>query len=354
VPRLVDRYLDKASYVELARQWKEWIDEHGETVEALVNLGMAYNYSEEHEAATKVARRAVELGPDDPKALAFLGKMVLTIGGDEDEALELLEHCRRVAPGYEPGLTTLCATYLRRGEFKEAGDVSKALFDQRIIPLPLQDFAWNMMVALPEGAVLITGGDNDTFPPLALQAGMDFRTDIILINRSLLNLPKYAEAIFVRHPKIRPDYNIKEHKVELKDGNPTLLSFALIDKLVAEGKAPVYYATTLSPSYGWEPKGDLEGMNLCPGKRSMSAEESARLFLDTYRLDSATDWSFPWTLEPQVVRILENYVSAMIRLAEEKGVSKATRAQLLDKGAAIAHFHDFDRLSIYIGKLKKQ
>jgi len=153
VPRLVDRQLDKASYVELARQWKEWIDQHGETAEALVNLGMAYDYSEEHQAALVAARRAVELGPDNPKALAFLGRMVNSISDDEDEALEILEHCRAIAPDYEPCLTTLCVTYLRRGELREAGDVMKAIFDQRVIPGPLQDCAWNMLVALPEGAM---------------------------------------------------------------------------------------------------------------------------------------------------------------------------------------------------------
>jgi hypothetical protein len=354
VPRLVDRHLDRASYVELARQWKAYIEEHGETVEALVNLGMAYNYSDENEAAMVAARRAVELGPADPAALAFLGKMVLVIGDDEDEALKILEHCRGIAPDHETCLTTLCATYLRRGQLKEAADVMRAFFDQRIIARPLQDFAWNMLVALPEGAVLITGGDNDTFPPLALQAGMDFRTDVIVINRSLLNVPGYAEAIFDHHPEIRPDYNIEGHEVKTVDGRPTLLSFALIDRMVEENKAPVYYATSVGPSYGWEPDGDLEGINRRPGKRSMTAEESARLFLETYRLDSATDWSFPWTLKPQVANLLQNYVGAMIRLAEEKGVSKETRAQLLDKAAAIADFHDFDRLSIRISGMKEQ
>jgi hypothetical protein len=280
--------------------------------------------------------------------------MVLTFGDDEGEALQILEHCRRIAPANEPCLTTLCAAYLRRGELSEADGVMRVLFDQHVIPGPLQDFAWNMLTALPKGAVLITAGDNDTFPPLALQAGMGFRTDVIVINRSLLNAPGYAEAIFDRHPEIRPDYNIEEHEVKQVDGQPTLLSFALIDKMVAENKAPVYYAITLGPSYGWEPDGDLEGINRRPGKRSMTAEESARLFLDTYRLDSSTDWSFPWALKPQVANLLQNYVGAMIRLAEEKGVSRATRAQLLDKAGAIADFHDFDRLSIRIGRMKEQ
>ena len=52
VPRKVVRQLDTASYVELARQWKKYIEEYGESGEALLNLGRAYDYSGEIEAAT--------------------------------------------------------------------------------------------------------------------------------------------------------------------------------------------------------------------------------------------------------------------------------------------------------------
>ena len=63
VPRLRDRALDKASYVALANQWREYIEKHGETADALVNLGRAQRYSGELEAATRAGKRAVELEP---------------------------------------------------------------------------------------------------------------------------------------------------------------------------------------------------------------------------------------------------------------------------------------------------
>lgn len=355
VPRLTERHLDEASYAELARQWKSWIEEHGESADALVNLGMAYDYSDEHEAAMIAARRAVELAPDNPRALAFLGKMVLTIGDDEEEALEILSRCRDVAPDYEPALTTLCATYLRRGELDEARDVMKTVFDQRLVHRPLQDYAWNMLVGLPEGAVLITSGDNDTFPPLALQAGMDFRTDVIVMNRSLLNVPEYANALFERHPHLRPDYNIEGHETKRVGGEVRTLSAALIEKLIDEQKAPVYVAATaLGPPPLVEPEGHMEGINLCTGKRSMPAEESARLFLDRYRMDSATDWSFPWALVPSIEHILRNYGSAAVRVLDAGDVSKQTRSRLLDEIERIADFHDDARMMTWVQTMRKK
>jgi tetratricopeptide (TPR) repeat protein len=355
VPRLVERTLDHASYVELARQWKAYIEKHGETADALVNLGMAYEYSEEHEAAIVAARRAVALEPDDPRALALLGKLNSIYEVDEDEALKLLKRCREVAPDYEHGLTTLAAVHLRRGDLPQAEEVFRTIFDQRIISRPLQDYAYNMLVGLPEGAVLISAGDNDTFPALALQAGMNFRRDVVVLNQSLLNLPAYVEAQFKRHASIRPDYNIGAHKVMIVNGHPTWLSHALIAKMIEEKKAPVYLTmSTAGLEQGYRPEVYIEGMNLRASGKGLPPDESAQLFFTAYRLDSATDWTEPWSLAPNEAKLMSNYVSAMVKLAEEKGVGGETRARLLEKAAAIAEFHELDRMSEHIRALSRK
>lgn len=355
VPRLTERHLDKASYVELARQWKAWIDEHGETADALVNLGMAYDYSEELDAAVVAARRAVELGPDNPEALHFLGKMLSTYVDDQDEARKILTHCREVAPQFEPGLTTLAVVHMRQGDFDEAMRVFKTVFDQRVIAPPLQDFAYNMLVGLPEGAVLITSGDNDTFPPLALQAGMKLRPDVIVVNRSLMNDPTYVKAIFTKHPEIEPEYDIDTHEVKLDDeGNYTLLSNVLLEKMIEAQKRPIHIAATAAFEYhGYEPGEAIEGITLRTTSNGLSAEESAQLILNEYRLDSATDWNYPWSLIPTVSKLMQNYVTSMAKLAEYDGIRTDTRSRLLDRALEIAEFHEFDRLTRYVKSLQK-
>ena len=356
VPKLTERRLDRASYVELAKQWKAYIEKNGETAEALVNLGMAYDYSDEQEAAVVAARRAVEVEPDSPKALAFLGKMLASYLSDDDGALEALERCRAIAPDYEIGLTMLAAVHLRRGEFDEADAVFKTIFEQEVISRPLQDYAYNMLVGLPAGAVLVTAGDNDTFPPLALQAGMTFRHDVIIINRSLLNLPTYARAIFERHPTIEPDYDIDGHEVVLDEaGVPQVLANKLLEKMIDEGKGPLYLAASANhPYYGFSAELYVEGVNLRAVGKALPAEESARLFLNRYRLDSATDWSFPWSLYPVIPGLLRNYVASMIRIAGEEGIRAGTRTDLLARAAAIAEFHEMSDASQHIKAMQKK
>jgi len=237
---------------------------------------------------------------------------------------------------------------MRLGRLDDADDVFETEFKQNMIPGPLQDFAYNMLVGLPEGAVLITAGDNDTFPPLALQAGMGFRRDVAVINKSLLTLPEYGEALFKRYPAIKPGDKIK-HEEHLP------FNQTVIKRLVYDQDSPVYFvATAFSTFPGFEPDITLEGFNMFISKAGKTADESAALILDTYRLDSATDWKYPWSLRPQIGKLMRNYVSAMIKLSETDNISDRNRRRLLDKALEISAFHKIDRLTLYLEKCLRE
>jgi tetratricopeptide (TPR) repeat protein len=351
VPRKVVRQLDTASYVELARQWKKYIEETGESGEALLNLARAYDYSGEIEAAAAAAKRAVELAPDSPEALAFYGVVLSSWGDGEtpdlEGALELFERCRAIAPDYEYGLTGLATVHLRKGDLWEADRVFETVFKERVFPVPLQDYAYNILVGLPEGAVIITWGDNDTYAPLALQAGMGLRKDVAVLNLSLLNLDKYSDAMFERYPVISPEDIPEWDQREARHKD-------VIRALLKQQKVPVYFVSAINFDYvGETPERTLEGFNLRTAKKGLTAEESAKLFLETYRLDSATDWSYPWSLTPSLRDMMMNYVSALIRLSEYDDLPKDIKGKLLAKALEISEFHEFDRLTPFIHRSMK-
>jgi len=358
VPRLTERHLDDASYIELVKEWKKYIEKNGESADALVNLARAYNYSGEEEAALIAAKRAAELGPDNPNALAFLGSMLAVWEEDEEGAIEVLEHCLEVAPDHEHGLTMLGTVYLRRGELEKSEEIFKAVYNQRIISAPLQDYAYNMLVGLPQGAVLVTSGDNDTFPPLALQAGMNFRKDVVIINRSLLNLIEYGEGIFKHRPSIKPEYQADPDKIAYydEDGKISVLSNRILEIMIKEQKVPIYFAVSVANLnyFDFNPKLYIEGLNMRTIEKGLSAEESAKLFLDTYRLDSVTDWNFAWSLVPSVTKLVGNYVTSMIKLAEHKDIKKETKFRLLEKALSIAEFHEMTKMMYYIKSLQNK
>jgi len=334
VPRLTERALEKASYIELSRQWKDYIKTHGESSRALVNLSKAYRYSGEEKVARLTAERAVKIAPDDPEALTLLGKM-LSLNHDElMQGLKLLKRCREIAPDYAEGLESLAAIYLKIGELEKSEEIFKTIFEQNIIPRPLIDYGYNMIAGLPQGAVLVTNGDNDTFPPLALQAGMGFRKDVVVINRSILNLKEYASAIFSRYPDIKPGGKLKP------EGNLSI-SGTLLKRMIKEARIPMYFAVSVDfENLGFTPKLKTEGLNKRAAGKGLDTEASAKLFLYTYRLDSATDWSYSWDLIPAVSNLMMNYVVCMVELTEEENLSVQSKHLLLESAMSIAKFHE--------------
>jgi tetratricopeptide (TPR) repeat protein len=56
-----------------------------------------------------------------------------------------------------------------------------------------------MLQHLPQNAILLTNGDMDTYPAVALQETENFRTDIIVMNYSLLNTRWYQKHIQDRY-----------------------------------------------------------------------------------------------------------------------------------------------------------
>ncbi len=133
VPRLTVRQLDEASYVELAKEWKKYIETNGETADALVNLGRAYDYSNELDAAVAAAKRAVEVDPDHPEALAFYGMLTASYcrgsGGGARASRALQGSGSRVWIRFDGARDDLYG----KGDLIKADEVFETVFKERVI-----------------------------------------------------------------------------------------------------------------------------------------------------------------------------------------------------------------------------
>jgi hypothetical protein len=67
-----------------------------------------------------------------------------------------------------------------------------------------RDFAINVLNSVPQNGILITYGDNDTFPLWYMQLAENYRTDIVIINESLFYSDWYKEQVFKNYPDLEP------------------------------------------------------------------------------------------------------------------------------------------------------
>jgi tetratricopeptide (TPR) repeat protein len=75
----------------------------------------------------------------------------------------------------------------------------RMMIDTGFLTPPLLSFNRWLLRHLPENAILVTNGDWDTYPSVALQQTEGFRPDVAIVNRSLLNLPWYAQYLRDRY-----------------------------------------------------------------------------------------------------------------------------------------------------------
>jgi tetratricopeptide (TPR) repeat protein len=114
-----------------------------------------------------------------------------------------------------------------------------------------------MLQHLPEQSLLVTNGDMDTYPAAALQEVEGFRTDIAVVNRSLLNTTWYTR--FIRdHYNLSlpfPDSQLdslsafKDQQGNLITVSDQILKAWLTQKASGAFPRPLAFSVTVDPSF---------------------------------------------------------------------------------------------------------
>lgn len=104
-------------------------------------------------------------------------------------------------------------------------------------------YAWNynMLQSTEPNAIIITSGDNDTYPAMVLQYAKGIRTDVTVMNNSMLGSDDYRKKMFIEEGiplmgKVQKDYKSWSEQQS-----------AIIEHIKANTERPIYFAVSAQP-----------------------------------------------------------------------------------------------------------
>lgn len=249
------------------------------------------------------------------------------------QAMRYLHQALAADGGIAHARTYLWVAYLSLNQPESAAAQVRALYDENYFPAPLLEFARNLLSGLPPNAILLTNGDNDTYPLTALQAALNFRTDVAVLNTSLLNTPWYLRYArdFLKVDFRMTDGEMNSLSPRVEKGEAAYVSDQVLARLwdlVAKGKIerPLYVAITCSErnrkvlaerlaleglAYRCVPHPPLSGQNW----RVLSTN-----VVQVYLVTPPANFDWPQCLSPvnrqSYPRVLANYIDIYLAAAQ--------------------------------------
>jgi hypothetical protein len=195
------------------------------------------------------------------------------------------------------------------------------------------EYAHNMLVCLEPNAIIFTNGDNDTFPLWYVQEVEHYRTDIRVVNLSLLNTPWYIKQCRDNEPKVPITWTDEEidrlQPLPSKDGWVLVADMA-VDHILRTNlfKRPVYFAVTIPPSKFAPYKNIIEMQGLAykvvprRGENMIDVPRVEECITKEFKYDGilTKDWMRDKSifLPVYVEHLIQNYSAAFVQLSYAK------------------------------------
>ena len=348
--------LGPSAYQQLAERWERYVEVHSRDVRAWVEWGDALRYSGNHQIARVKYERAFEIDSSDVAAVEAFASPKIHAGrsGEWRLAYLRLQRAFRGDPSYPNTPYSLVLGAMRAGDEDLVRACLQAIVDHDM-PRPVLDYGRNMVAGAPEGAIIFTNGDNDTYPCWVQQHLAGQRPDVAIVNLSLLNTTWYLRSLRERGLPIElSDHEIAQLRHTHEKSISAQMQEHIFESLRRRGwPRPLYYAVTVFEGNRILPcKTVLEGLieRIVPaegpeqGVREQNWRRIRHLLDRFYDLGSATDAYLDWDRESAVAKLMHNYAAVLDQLGDwmlASGMGEEAGPYLYD-AVRILTFHGED------------
>lgn len=226
-------------YARQRQLWAEVLEKEPTNGDAWFNYYLASRYARMFKSAENVdleqlAKDAWSAIPNSFEA-HFIQSWTI---GWTDEGAKHLEDAYKVAPDRYETYRDLARNALLKGDKKEAKKFTDKLLESGKQSKALLSWNYNLLQSVDEDAILITHGDNDTYPLWLLQLSNDIQPNVKVLNIHLLGLPDYRNQVFKELEL--PAFNSSEE-------DPQALKIAILEHITKHSKRPVHLSITTHP-----------------------------------------------------------------------------------------------------------
>lgn len=325
-------FYDNATYVRLATEWKAYHNEYPSEY-SYANWMYAARYAQDSNYS-KLLAKGIKKYPDNP-TLLYLKALERAGAPNNVEGRRLLERAAELDKRFLDPWFVLVTHYMDAGDEGKLDYALRHLLENGAITDVVMDFSYNMLMSLEKDAILITNGDNDTYPGWILTRVLKIRPDVVIVNMSLLNsewypaytirqgLPQFISPADLTALRARIMKRLEGSDVWRKPMPAGPFGDSLVALIVASAQRagrPVYLSCTLSPSEGsvkLREQGRALGLATLVTVSSQSYTDQLhkvyQAWLADYRVGGLDAWRLHYAPETDAGRWLaSNYALTML------------------------------------------
>ena len=238
--------------------------------------------------------------------------------GDEDR-FRSLEKAYQMRPNDAELYDAMLTYYEMKGNMAKRKEFSVKLFNSNEISSGFLNYSYNVLMTLKPNSVILTFGDNDTYPLWLLQDALNIRTDVVVLNVSLLAEPGYQAASFAK-------LGIKSNAKVYEEGSTSKSEKEIVDYILKNinlAQHPLYIGLP-----AWKQLKDYENNLYLVGlalEYSKSNVDNIAMLRSNFEKKYALDYlsnRFEYDMSASIVdRMNINYLPGIFKLFEHYSMS---------------------------------